>query len=155
MKEKNPGLVNQSTGDLTVDFVVVPGYGNISNYSRVNVDGKVAVVSRGGNVSFEQKVRNAMQRGAVGCVIYNNVSGIIRMSLGNISNPIPTCSITAAVPPNGTRHIPKGLVPNLPENVPRESPSFLNGGSRKMQKYHYSKAMEDLSNPIGCKILPL
>ena len=94
MKEKNPGLVNQSTGDLTVDFVVVPGYGNISNYSRVNVDGKVAVVSRGGNVSFEQKVRNAMQRGAVGCVIYNNVSGIIRMSLGNISNPIPTCSIT-------------------------------------------------------------
>lgn len=94
IKTKNPNLVNQSTGELTVDYVVVPGYGNISNYSRINVEGKIAVVSRGGNVSFEQKVRNAMQRGAIGCVIYNNVSGIIRMSLGNLSDPIPTCSIT-------------------------------------------------------------
>ena len=88
----NPDLVQDGT--LTVEYQVVPGYGTSVNYSRINVRGKIAVVSRGGNVSFEDKVRTAMQKGAIGCVIYNNVSGIIRMSLGNLSNPIPTCSVT-------------------------------------------------------------
>lgn len=78
-----------------VQYQVVPGYGMAVNYTRnVNVTGKIAVVRRGGNVSFEDKVRIAMQHGAIGCVIYNNVSGIIRMSLGNLTNPVPTCSIT-------------------------------------------------------------
>ncbi len=88
----NPNLVKDGT--LTVEYQVVPGYGMSVNYSRINVKGKIAVVRRGGNISFEDKVRTAMQKGAIGCVIYNNVSGIIRMSLGNLSNPIPTCSIT-------------------------------------------------------------
>lgn len=92
--EKNPALVDGTTGDVALDYVVVPGYGLSVNYSRIDVAGKVAVVRRGGDVTFEEKVRVAKQRGAVACVIYNNVSGVIRMSLGNLNDPIPTCSIT-------------------------------------------------------------
>ena len=98
-----------------VPFQAVPGYGTSINYSgNVNVSGKVALIRRGGNVSFEDKVRIAMQNGAIACVIYNNVSGTIRMSLGNLSNPVPTCSVTmdAAAPVvaqgSGTMYISNG-----------------------------------------------
>ncbi len=94
LKEKNPSLVD-ADGNMAVQYVVVPGYGLSVNYTRnIDVTGKIAVVRRGGDVTFEQKVRIAKQKGAIGCVIYNNVSGIIRMSLGNLNDPIPTCSIT-------------------------------------------------------------
>ena len=87
--------LGQPSGEIALDYVVVPGYGQAVNYTRnINVRGKIAVVRRGGNVTFEEKVRVAKQKGAVACVIYNNVSGIIHMSLGNLNNPIPTCSIT-------------------------------------------------------------
>lgn len=85
-------LVN---GVLKLDYQVVPGYGLSVNYTRnIDVKGKVAVVRRGGDVTFEEKVRVAKSKGAVACVIYNNVSGVIRMSLGNLHDPVPTCSIT-------------------------------------------------------------
>ncbi len=91
--KNNPDKVKN--GVMEVEYQVVPGYGLSVNYTRnIDVRGKIAVVRRGGNVNFEEKVRVAKQRGAIGCVIYNNVSGIIRMSLGNLSDPIPTCSIT-------------------------------------------------------------
>ena len=93
LKEKNPELVNED-GSITLDYQVVPGYGISNNYNNVNVKGKVAVVRRGGEVTFEEKVKVAKQKGAIACVIYNNVSGQIRMSLGNLNDPIPTCSIT-------------------------------------------------------------
>ncbi len=100
-----------------VEFQAVPGYGSAVNYTgNVNVKGKIALVSRGGNVSFEDKVRVAQQNGAIGCVIYNNVSGTIRMSVGNLNNPIPTCSVTmdAAQPivamGSGTMYISEGFI---------------------------------------------
>lgn len=82
-------------GVLKLDYQVVPGYGLSVNYTRnIDVKGKVAVVRRGGDVTFEEKVRVAKSKGAVACVIYNNVSGVIRMSLGNLHDPVPTCSVT-------------------------------------------------------------
>lgn len=56
-------------------------------------DGVIALVPRG-STTFNEKVLAAMAAGAQACVIYNNVAGTIRMSLGDIDNPIPTCSIT-------------------------------------------------------------
>lgn len=82
-------------GVLQLEYQVVPGYGLAVNYTKdIDVNGKVAVVRRGGDVTFEEKVRVAKAKGAVACVIYNNVSGVIRMSLGNLHDPVPTCSIT-------------------------------------------------------------
>lgn len=34
-----------------------------------------------------------MDNGADAVIIYNNLSGTIRMSLGDVNNPVPTCSI--------------------------------------------------------------
>ena len=93
LKAKHPEKVNKD-GSMNLEYVVVPGYGQTVNYANISVAGKVAVVQRGGDVTFEEKVRVAKAKGAIACVIYNNVSGTIRMSLGNLNDPIPTCSIT-------------------------------------------------------------
>ncbi len=94
----NPSITVKTDDDgnkcADLDYVVVPGFGQSANYVGIDVRGKVAVVRRGGDVTFEEKVRTAKQKGAIACVIYNNVSGVIRMSLGNLYNPVPTCSIT-------------------------------------------------------------
>ena len=99
-----------------IPYRIVPGYGMDVNYTKnVNVEGKIAIVQRGGNVSFEDKVRIAQQHGAIGCIIYNNVAGTIRMSVGNISNPIPACSVTmdavaafSKTQPSGTLYVSSG-----------------------------------------------
>lgn len=80
-----------SASEGTFEYVVVPGVGNDSNYSTVDVAGKIAVVKRG-STTFEEKIKTAMRRGAVGVIIYNNVSGTINMSVGKVN--IPACSIS-------------------------------------------------------------
>ncbi len=90
-------------GDLeerTLNYVIVPGYGKASNYTAtVQAELKkgncVAVVSRG-DISFEEKQKNAYDNGAVACIIYNNVSGNISASLGT-GKKIPTCTVNAAI----------------------------------------------------------
>lgn len=92
--------------DLHFKYVVVPYKGRIANYSesiknRLNhdravsegFDGTIALVERGDN-TFAEKVQAAKEAGADACIIYNNVAGVIRMSLGDVADPIPTCSIS-------------------------------------------------------------
>ena len=84
----------------TFNFVVVPGYGRASNYnSSVKAElakgNCIAVVSRG-DTSFEEKQKVAFDNGAVGCIIYNNMSGKISASLGT-GKKIPTCTVSAAI----------------------------------------------------------
>ncbi|MBR4942926.1 MAG: S8 family serine peptidase, partial [Clostridia bacterium] len=82
------------------NFVVVPGFGRASNYNS-NVKAElakgncIAVVSRG-ETSFEEKQKVAFDNGAVGCIIYNNMSGKISASLGT-GKKIPTCTVTASI----------------------------------------------------------
>ena len=76
----------------TFDFVVIPGVGYEANYTGIDIEGKVAVVRRGGN-SFEQKVKIAANMGAKGVIIYNNVSGMLNMSVGT-KEVIPSCLIS-------------------------------------------------------------
>ncbi len=61
-------------------YVTVPGIGD--SYVGVDVKGKIALVRRG-RTTFEEKVAAAYRAGAIGVIIYNNVSGDIRMSVGN------------------------------------------------------------------------
>ncbi len=84
----NNAVVNQETkekadfvksllpegGKVTLDYVVVPGTGDVGDYADIYVKGKVALVKRGG-LSFEQKQANAKAAGAVACILYNNVGG--------------------------------------------------------------------------------
>ncbi len=82
---------------LTLNYVVVDGVGRPINYTsavrNALADGRTLALVRRGDTSFEEKVETAMANGAVGVIIYNNVSGTIRMSLGDVENPVPTCSI--------------------------------------------------------------
>lgn len=83
-------LGTEKSGEF--DYVVVPGIGMEINYSGLDLHGKIAVVKRGTN-SFEEKVRIAQSFGAVGVIVYNNVSGTISMSVGT-ADYIPSCSIS-------------------------------------------------------------
>lgn len=84
--------------ELTLDYVVVGGVGRTANYTssvrRALSNGRTIALVKRGDISFAEKVQNAMNNGALAIIIYNNLSGNIRMSLGEIQDPIPTCSIT-------------------------------------------------------------
>lgn len=93
------------TEKLRFKYVVVNGVGRSTNYTTTvkkaldhdkaveeGYDGTIALVKRG-DITFAEKVQNAMDSGADACIIYNHLSGTIRMSLGEVDNPIPTCSI--------------------------------------------------------------
>lgn len=74
------------------EYVVIPGVGLDINYVGMDVSGKIAVVRRGSN-SFEEKVKIAASNGAIGVIVYNNVSGTISMSVGT-KYRIPSCFVT-------------------------------------------------------------
>ncbi len=77
------------------EYVVIPGVGLASDYTasiQEKVQGRIALVKRGDS-TFQEKVELAMQFGAVGIIVYNNVAGDIRMTLGDIDDPIPAISI--------------------------------------------------------------
>lgn len=76
----------------TLEYVTVPGNGLSVNYANIDVRGKIALVRRGNN-TFEEKAQIAYNRGAIACIIYNNVAGEIYMSMGK-NTKIPTISIS-------------------------------------------------------------
>ncbi len=81
-------------GDETtvkLEYVVIPGVGRSADYTGIDVEGKIALVRRGSN-TFEEKAIIAQEQGAAGIVIYNNVSGDIKMNVGNAT--LAVCSIS-------------------------------------------------------------
>ena len=85
-------MLNLNDGDNEIEYVTIPGYGSRLNYSSADVKGKIALVKRG-DISFEEKTKQAYLAGARGIIIYNNISGDITMSAGNDAK-IPLCSIS-------------------------------------------------------------
>ncbi len=84
----------------TFKYVVVRGTGQRSDYTtsiRNNLNDPdyrtIAVISRGSN-SFQDKVQIAQSFGADAVIIYNNVSGTVGMSLGDLEDPVPSVSVT-------------------------------------------------------------
>ena len=74
----NAAKLIASFGGQTLDFVAVPGFGDVADYDGIDVAGKVAVVKRG-EINFVNKGLNAQAQGAVACIVYNNVEGSINM----------------------------------------------------------------------------
>ena len=62
----------------TLEYVFV-GLGAIDDFTEVDVDGKVALIYRGG-ISFTDKNYNAYINGAKACIIFNNAQGEISAS---------------------------------------------------------------------------
>lgn len=80
------------------EYVLIEGVGRASDYSKVGskIKGKIALVERG-DISFKDKVEIAKQKGAIGIIVYNNVSGIVRMALGEVEDPIPSCCVSMEI----------------------------------------------------------
>ncbi len=74
-----------------MDYVVIPGVGRSADYTGLDVTGKIVLVRRGQN-TFEEKAIIAQEQGAAGIIIYNNVSGDIKMNIGDAKLAI--CSIS-------------------------------------------------------------
>ena len=85
------GLLGTSTEQLTLEYILVPGVGNLSDYEGIDVNGKIALVRRGSN-TFEEKAKAAKAAGARALIVYNNTSGDIRMNVGIVD--IPVCSVS-------------------------------------------------------------
>ena len=73
------------------EFVLIPGVGRSADYTGIDVKGKIVLVRRGSN-TFEEKAIIAEQQGAAGIIIYNNVSGDIKMNAGEAT--LAVCSIS-------------------------------------------------------------
>lgn len=73
------------------EYDVIPGIGASGDYNDGDHTGKIALVKRGTN-TFEDKVKIAIRKGYLGVIIYNNVSGMISMSVGD--NIGAVCSLT-------------------------------------------------------------
>lgn len=82
------------------EYVAIPGTGRASDFTnagvRNKIAGRIALVKRGG-ITFKEKVENAQNAGAIGIIVFNNVSGTIRMALGEVEDPIPSCCISMEV----------------------------------------------------------
>ena len=79
----------------TLEYVMVPGIGAESDYEGIDVTGKIAVISRG-TTSFPEKQATAQAHGAIGCVIYNNASGLFLMQINDGEGNIPAVSVSKA-----------------------------------------------------------
>ena len=84
------GLLGDA-GEKEMEYVVIPGVGRSADYTGLDVKGKIALVRRGDN-TFEEKALIAQSQGAVGIIIYNNVSGEIKMNVGDAT--LASCSIS-------------------------------------------------------------
>ena len=86
--------VGENVQSYDFEYVTIPGVGRSSDYpeSEEFYAGKIVLVKRG-TTTFEDKVRVALkEKGAAGIIIYNNVSGIISMAVGEDVGAV--CSIS-------------------------------------------------------------
>ncbi len=91
-KEKNffDEIFKNGETSLEVQYITIPGAGRSADYQGIDVTGKIVLVRRG-STTFEEKANVAQEKGAAGIIIYNNVSGEIKMNVGDTT--IPVCSI--------------------------------------------------------------
>ena len=93
----------------TFRYVVIPGTGETTDYMphikrllRPRYEGeKVIAVIKRGSSQFKDKITTAMnvmdgreKIGASAVIVYNNVSGLIRMSLGDMRERVPAISVS-------------------------------------------------------------
>ena len=89
----------KALADMELEYVIVPGLGSEEDLASVEVEGKIAVISRG-TLAFSEKIYNAEMAGAVGVVIWNanDTDDIFSFGMTTGSEEyypgIPSCIIT-------------------------------------------------------------
>lgn len=99
--EKMLELYGNGGKTVKAKYVIVRGRGEAADYTSSiqrllndKSEGPVIAVIRRGKTTFQDKIRLAMEMGADAVILANNVAGSIRMSLGDIKDPIPAVSVT-------------------------------------------------------------
>ncbi len=84
----------QGKEEAVFEYVPVPNAGSPEDYDEIEVRGKIALVKRG-EISFEEKVKNAAEKGAIGVIIYNNTTARVEQ-FGIVvgKETLPSMSIT-------------------------------------------------------------
>lgn len=110
-------------GGQELDYVIVPNVGSAEDYDTIDATGKIAVISRG-DITFEEKVENAANAGAIGAVVYNNADGTISMSIETFEIPAVSVQqdagaalIAAASNGVGSFELPEEMVDVANENA--------------------------------------
>ncbi len=85
-------LLTSGNDTIEIEYITIPGVGRSADYTGLDVKGKIALVQRG-QTTFEEKAAVAKAKGAAGIIIYNNVSGDIKMNAGEVDD-MPICSIS-------------------------------------------------------------
>lgn len=70
------------------NVLVHVGLGKTTDFAKVNVKGKYALIGRG-EIKFSEKVDNAIKAGALGAIIYNNAPGLIQGALTENGEVLP------------------------------------------------------------------
>ena len=92
-EEKNfyDDIMGSGVNEMELEYVTIPGAGRSADYAGLDVRGKIVLVRRG-STTFEEKANVAQAKGAVGIIVYNNVSGDIKMNVGDAT--LGVCSIS-------------------------------------------------------------
>lgn len=92
---KSAGLQGAHQNSHPVVGELVPaGLGKSGDFTA-SVRGKVALIQRG-EITFREKVENALKNGAIAVMIYNNADGLARGGLGDATISIPVAMIERA-----------------------------------------------------------
>ena len=75
------------------EYIFVDGTGKNADYDGIDLTGKVVICTRGGDISFAEKANNAVAKGVVATVIYNNAPGVIGLNLTGYKYTAPCVSI--------------------------------------------------------------
>lgn len=87
------GTFNEHFNNKTLEYSVIPGIGEESDYNGIDITGKLALIQRG-TTTFVEKVNTAASHGAVGAIIYNNVKDeYISMELTGATLPAISISL--------------------------------------------------------------
>lgn len=113
------------------DYAYV-GLGREIDFTSVDVKGRVALIQRG-DLTFTEKVANAIKQGAVGVVVYNNVVGAnVSMSIDASVKSIPAIFISKeygeALKNQHYKLLFKGNVTNQSNPVANELSDFSSWG---------------------------
>ncbi len=76
----------RSLAGRSLDYVLIPGYGEENDYKDLDVTGKLALVARGRN-TYDAKRIAAKKAGAAGIIVYNNEPGMLYMQFETYNLP--------------------------------------------------------------------
>ncbi|QWH19767.1 peptidase S8 [Bacillus mycoides] len=100
-KFENMQLLGKDFPDKLEDFggqsfpIVFAGLGKQADFTGKDLNGKIALIQRG-EITFDEKIKNAKKAGAKAVIVYNNVDGQISSYLGEGVDLIPSFRLSKA-----------------------------------------------------------